>query len=182
VLQRSKRFLLGTTIALGLATASVAPVRAASCADALNSTSELSKFAELVQASGLAVQLGTGTLTVFAPTNAALGRIATATQMLEGQSGQGQPDFPRLQTLVRAHLVAGAHPANEMDGQVTLTTLAGTSLTINGADQRDIVLSSSAPDGVNLSGMHLMPGVHVTGPAIACDNGVVYSISNALVQ
>jgi len=177
-----KRLLLSGAMALGIGVASLAPARAASCANVLGSTPDLGKFAELVQLSGLAPQLASGALTVFAPTNEALGHIATVTQMLEGQGSQGQPDFPKLQTLVRAHLVSGAHPASEMHGQVSLTTLAGTALAINGADQRDILLSSSAPGSVNLSGMHLMPDVHVTGPALTCDNGVVYPISNALVQ
>ena len=175
-----KRSLLAA--ALGVGGASLVPAQAASCADVLSSTSDLSHFAELVQDSGLAPQLASGKLTVFAPTNQALSHIATVTQMLAGQGGQAQPDFPKLQTLIRAHLVNGVHPEDQMHGQVTLTTLAGTTLAINGTDVRHIMLSASAPSSVNLSGMHLMPGVHVTGPAIACDNGVVYPIDNALVQ
>ena len=171
------------TLALALGTAYAAPARAANCADTLNATANLTKLAGLVQQSGLAPQLASSQVTVFAPTNQALGRIASLTQMLEGQSGQqAAPDFPKLQPLGRAHVVSGVHPEDQMHGQVTLTTLAGTTLSINGADQRDITLSSSAPGSVNLSGMHLMPGVHVSGRAITCDNGVVYPIDNALVE
>ena len=177
-----KRSLLAAALSVG--GASLVPAQAASCADVLSSTSDLSHFAELVELSGLAPQLTSDKLTVFAPTNQALGHIATVTQMLAGGGGRGGggPESSMLQTLVRAHLVSGVHPEDQMHGQVTLTTLAGTTLSINGTDQRNIMLSASAPSSVNLSGMHLMPGVHVSGPAITCDNGVVYAIDNALVQ
>jgi len=83
---------------------------AASCAEALLSNSKLSRFSAIVQQAGLAPQLAAGTLTVFAPTNDALNGISSITQMLGGQSANAQPDFPKLQTLVRAHLVQGAAP------------------------------------------------------------------------
>ena len=76
---------------------------AASCSDTLVFTPELTRFAGIVQQSGLAPQLSSGTLTVFAPTNAALNGISSVTQMLGGQSANSAPDFPKLQTLVRAH-------------------------------------------------------------------------------
>ena len=101
--------------------------------------------------------------------------------MLASQASNASPDFPKLQTLVRAHLVSGAHPQSEMTGKVELATLAGTSIAIDGTTQRGIMLAAGARD-VNLSGMHVMSDVHVTGQAITCDNGVVYPIGNALVQ
>lgn len=156
--------------------------QAASCADVLVSTPTLTRFAGIVQQSGLAPQVSNGTLTVFAPTNAALNGISSVTQMLGGQSANSAPDFPKLQTLVRAHLVSGRHPQSEMLGKVTLSTLAGTSIAIDGTGARTIVLSATAAAGVNLSGMQLMSNVFVAGPAIECDNGFVYPINNPLVQ
>ncbi len=164
--------LLGTTGAAS----------AASCAEALLSSPRLSRFSAIVQQAGLAPQLASGTLTVFAPTNDALNSISSITQMLGGQSANAQPDFPKLQTLVRAHLVQGLHPENDMHGKVTLPTLAGTFLAIDGTGQRAITLSASASSGVNLSGTRTMSDVHVAGVVIECDNGIIYPIDNALVQ
>lgn len=167
--------------AIGLLGATGA-AQAASCADTIVSTPELTRFAGLVQQSGLAPQLASGTLTVFAPTNTAINSIASITQMLGGQSANAAPDFPKLQTLVRAHLVSGLHPESEMRGKVSLATLAGTSLAIDGTGPRAITLSATAASGINLSGMQLMSNVRVAGPVIACDNGFIYPIDNALVQ
>ncbi len=64
----------------------------------------------------------------------------------------------------------------------TASTLAGTSLAIDGTGQRAIMLSASASNGVNLSGTHAVSDVHVAGPVIECDNGIIYPIDNALVQ
>ena len=152
------------------------PAHAASCADTLVSTPQLTQFSALVQGAGLAPQVGTGTLTVFAPTNDALNRIANVTQMLAVQNASTQPDFPKLQTLVRAHLVGGLHPEDQMHGKVSLTTLAGTTLAIDGTGQRAITLSTNAAHNVNLSGMRLVSGVHVTAAPIPCDNGLIYPI------
>ncbi|MBC7799970.1 MAG: fasciclin domain-containing protein [Gemmatimonadaceae bacterium] len=147
----------------------------------LNSTRDLTSFAGLVQQSGLRNQVDTARLTVFAPNNVALSRLSYVTQMLAGQSANSSPDFPKLQTLVRAHLAPGLHPESEMRGKVELPTLAGTSIAIDGTTQRGIILTAGARD-VNLSGMQLMRDIAVTGPAIQCDNGWVYPIDNALIQ
>ncbi len=173
--------LASATLILGLlGTAGTAG--AATCAETLISSPKLSRFSALVQQAGLASQLTSSTLTVFAPTNDALNGISSITQMLSGQSSNATPDFPKLQTLVRAHLVQGLHPENDMHGKVALSTLAGTSLAIDGTGQRAITLSASAASGVNLSGTHTMSDVHVAGPTIACDNGIIYPVDNALVQ
>ena len=179
-MQTNKNVLLAATFATMLMGA--ASAQAATCAGVLLSDARFSNFASLVQTAGLSPQLTNNAITVFAPTNAALNRIATVTQMLSGQSASAQPDFPKLQTLVRAHLVGGAHPEDQMRGKVSLSTLAGTGLAIDGTGQRGITLSTASANSVNLSGMHLTANVHVDGPAIACENGVVYPIDNALVQ
>lgn len=178
---RFTRILASATLAAGLLGAANS-ARAAGCAETLFSTPTLTRFGAIVQQAGLAPQLGSGQLTVFAPSNAALNGISSITQMLAGQSANSAPDFPKLQTLVRAHLVQGLHPENDMHGKVTLSTLAGTSLAIDGTGQRAITLSASASNGVNLSGTHTMSDVHVAGPVINCDNGIIYPIDNALVQ
>ena len=173
--------LASATLIAGLMGAAGA-ADAASCAETLISNPKLSRFSAIVQQAGLAPQLASGMLTVFAPTNDALKGISSITQMLGGQSANAAPDFPKLQVLVRAHLVQGLHPENGMHGKVTLSTLAGTSLAIDGTGQRAILLSASASNGVNLSGTHTMSNVHVAGPVIECDNGVIYPVDNALVQ
>jgi uncharacterized surface protein with fasciclin (FAS1) repeats len=175
------RALASATLAAGLLGAS-SGARAAGCADTLLSTPSLTRFASVVQQAGLASQLTSSTLTVFAPTNGALDGISSITRMLGGQSANSSPDFPKLQTLVRAHLVQGLHPEDGMHGKVTLPTLAGTSLAIDGTGQRAITLSASASSGVNLSGTRTMSDIHVAGPVITCDNGIIYPIDNALVQ
>ena len=167
-----------TAVLLGTAGAA----SAANCAEALLSNPRLMRFSAIVQQAGLAPQVSSSTLTVFAPTNDALNAISSITQMLGGQSSNAVPDFPKLQILVRAHLVQGLHPERDMHGKVTLSTLAGTSLAIDGTGQRAIMLSASASNGVNLSGTHAVSDVHVAGPAIECDNGIIYPIDNALVQ
>ena len=166
---------------LGVALLAAGPALAASCADVLNSNRDLTMFAALVQQSGLRNQVATAPLSVFAPNNAALGRLSYVTQMLAGQSANSSPDFPKLQTLVRAHLVEGLHPESDMRGKVELSTLAGTLVSIDGTTQRGILLTAGARD-VNLSGMRVMRDVAVTGPAIQCDNGWIYPIDNALIQ
>ena len=178
---RIKSVLASITLAAGLSGAA-SMANAASCAEALVSTPTLTRFSAIVQQSGLAPQLASSQLTVFAPTNAALNSISSITQMLGGQSSSSAPDFPKLQVLVRAHLVQGLHPENDMRGKVNLSTLAGTSLAIDGTGQRAITLSVSASNAVNLSGTHTMSNVHVAGPTIACDNGIIYPVDNALVQ
>jgi len=178
---RFTRALVFAILAAGLLGAANG-ARAASCAEALLSNPTLTRFAAVVQQAGLAPQLTSSTLTVFAPTNNALNGVSSITQMLGGQSANSAPDFPKLQILVRAHLVQGLHPENDMHGKVTLSTLAGTSLAIDGTGQRAITLSASASSGVNLSGTHTISDVHVAGPVIKCDNGIIYPIDNALVQ
>lgn len=177
------RFTLRHLVLTAIATAVVSgPARAANCADTIVSSPQLTRFAAIMQQSGLAPQLATSNLTVFAPTNGALNGISSITQMLGGQGANQQPDFPKLQVLVRAHLVGGVHPEDGMHGKVELATLAGTSLAIDGTAQRGIMLSASASNAVNLSGSHVARDVHVVGHAITCDNGVIYPIDNALVQ
>ncbi len=177
---RIKSVLASVTLAAGLSAAGAAS--AANCAETLISTPTLTRFSAILQQAGLAPQLGSNQLTVLAPTNDALNSISSITQMLGGQGSNSAPDFPKLQVLVRAHLVQGLHPENDMRGKVNLSTLAGTSLAIDGTGQRAITLSASASNGVNLSGTHTMSNVHVAGPTIACDNGIIYPIDNALVQ
>lgn len=180
-MRRAPRYTLAiVAIIAGLAANSKA--RAANCADTLLSNKDLTRFAALVQTAGLAPQLATGSVTAFAPTNGALNRISGLTQALAPQSSNAQADYPKLQTLVRAHLVGGVHPENAMHGKVVLTTLAGTGLAINGTGQRSIALSTSSANNVNLSGMRIMSDVHVAGPALECDNGLIYPVDGALVQ
>lgn len=173
--------LISSAVAVIGLTATEPAAHAATCADTLTSNPQLTRFTNLVQLSGLAPQLATNTLTVFAPTNAALNDISSVTQMLAGQSSNSSPDFPKLQILVRARLVSGPHPENDMHGKIVLPTLAGISLTVDGTGARAIVLSACALSGVNLSGTHVMSDVHVAGPAIACDSGIIYPVDNALL-
>lgn len=69
--------------------------RAASCAETLLSTPTLTRFAAIVQQAGLAPQLGSSQLTMFAPSNAALNGILSITQMLGGP--EREPDAGRPQ-------------------------------------------------------------------------------------
>ncbi len=120
---RSTGILASATLtAVLLGTAGAAS--AASCAEALLSNPRLTRFSAIVQQAGLAPQVSSSMLTVFAPTNDALNAISSITQMLGGQSSNAVPDFPKLQILVRAHLVQGLHPENDMHGKVTLSTEA----------------------------------------------------------
>ena len=123
----------------------------------LNSTPQLTSFAAVVQQSGLRPLLGTAPLTIFAPTNDAISHIRSVTQMLEGQGNNQSPDFQKLQLLVRAHLVSGSHPEDQMHGKVELTTQAGTTIAIDGTTQRGIMLTAHE-SRVNLSGFRTIPG------------------------
>ena len=114
------------------ATAMSAPARAASCTDTLVSTPQLTRFAAIVQQSGLAPQLAAGNLTVFAPTNAAFGALPAGTV----DTLVKPENKPTLTKILTYHVVSGDYDKAKLDalinaggGKAMLTTVQGEPLT-----------------------------------------------------
>ena len=105
-----------------------------SVADNLRAVPDLSMLVSALDAAGLTASLaGAAPLTLFAPTNAAWGRLAPGTldTLLKPENRA------TLTRMLRLHLVAGRVTATELiarvaagGGRATLATLAGESLTV----------------------------------------------------
>ncbi|GGM40069.1 hypothetical protein GCM10011608_26110 [Micromonospora sonchi] len=91
----------------------------------------LTTFEAAVRASGLAAELsGTTEVTVLAPTDDAFAAKFSRSNLDELLLH----DTDTLRTLLRDHVVTGALPVAELVAAGTVTTLAGTSLTVTGHD------------------------------------------------
>lgn len=199
--QISRRSLLtaGSGLSLAAATTMVRPVKAQTIdpmmsqaqtvpGDAfsvMSSIPELTTWVQLVSAGGLEAQARAPVpFTIFPVTNHVwdqhpdyvkklLGYLYTT----GGRSG-GQDVFPDnslIVRLVRSHVVRGKHYANEMMGKkVTVTTVAGTPLTVDATVSPVVISWNSAYTGAGIQ-------ARLTLPPITCYNAVIYPIDNAEV-
>ena len=120
-----------TTAAAALATALAAPALAAPVAEtAADQSSAFAIVTLLLKRSGVYEELqGEGPYTLFAPTDQAFAKLDDATMdaLLDPANAE------MLASLLRNHVVEGAHPAGEfIDGQTQIDTLAGNTLAVEG--------------------------------------------------
>ncbi|MGZ8541142.1 MAG: fasciclin domain-containing protein, partial [Chitinophagaceae bacterium] len=118
---------------------------------------------------GLAGTLGTATLTVFAPTNAAF------TNLLSALSLTNINDIPvgTLLAVLRYHVVAGRAFSSDL-ASGSLAMLAGGNTTINLTNGTD---GGPTITGTNNGGT----GANITATNIVCRNGVVHLIDRVLI-
>lgn len=116
--------------------------------------------------------------TVFAVTDAGWAKFPNILQDLLGYQNQTGshndanvfPDTSKIVKLLRSHVIAGKHGANEMMGKTTtLTTVAGTPLTVNATSQPVTISWKSVDTGQNVTAT--VPDV----PLVAI-NAVIYPI------
>ena len=118
--------------------------------------------------------------TVFAVTETGFAKFPNIVQNLLGyqnQSGSHNdanafPDTSKIVKLVRSHVLKGKHGANEMMGKTTtVTTVAGTPLTVNASGQPVTITWNSVDTGQGLKAV--VPDV----PLVAI-NAVIYPIDD----
>jgi len=112
--------------------------------DNISSSAELSTLVKMIDAAGLTENMRSGPITLFAPTNQAFDKLAPGTldTLLK-------PDHKTdLVNLVNNHVVQGRFSTKDIaaqikagNGQATLTTLAGGTLTARINENRNITLT-----------------------------------------
>jgi len=126
--------------------------------DTVLSKDSLTTLKQAIEAAeiGLALQ-GEGPLTIFAPTNQAFAQIPSDTlqSVLE--------DKPRLQSILKHHVVPGKHMASDVVRHESLDTLEGGSLNV------------STEGGCRIN------DATVVQADIQCTNGVVHLIDTVLM-
>lgn len=137
--------LLGGALAQdpGEAAGADADERGPSMADVIRETPELGTLADLLEESGMLVQLeDRERITFFAPSDRAFARI-------------GEHDLERLfrnrgavDVVLRHHVVRGAVPVEALDGLDGLTTVEGTRLAIRARGDRVLVEGVPIRDSV----------------------------------
>jgi uncharacterized surface protein with fasciclin (FAS1) repeats len=173
VMIKAQRLVTAAAIAAPLWTIT-SPAGAADVIETMRETSgsgqfEIDAFATAIEAAGLADVLeGTGSHTIFAPTNEAF-----QTLRLGGLEAQGPAKTPeerlrsmdpdQLSDLLKQYIVEGKMPFSQLAEQEQLETLQGAKLEV-----------STAKGGV------LVNDVEVLKPDIAADNGVIHVIGGLL--
>lgn len=120
-------------------------------------------FATLVQAvaaAGLVDVLKGGQYTVLAPSDEAFAKLPAGT--VEGLL----TDIPKLQAVLKHHVVKGWSNAKTVEGLKTLNTLQGTTLAVK-LNKNDNVLS--------------LDSAKVVTADIKCQNGVIHVIDSVLI-
>jgi len=168
--------------ALLAAVAIPAVSQAASCEDVLDSSQDTQVFASVVKQAGLEHLNGSGTVTIFAPTNEAMRSDTALMQMLAKRGAPSPADTAGLRRFAQAHIVSGVHGAADMQAGTKLTTMAGISVTPQPAAPSDMtLLRSSGSGGAGLAGMQAGAEARMTGGSRPCDGGVVIPIDHPLV-
>jgi uncharacterized surface protein with fasciclin (FAS1) repeats len=128
------KFVAAGVIAAGIASASVS-AHAQNAVTLTGSDPSLSKWAHIVQLSGLTQAAQTNTVTVFAITNKGFDQVnGVYANALMSPGAMGSPHFMRMQSLVMSQAVLGLHPMSEFEGKVVaLTSVGGTPIVIDGS-------------------------------------------------
>ncbi len=130
---------------------------------------EIEDFGTALEASGLADQLkGGGPYTVFAPTDQALAELEPAGAGPQATAKTPEQQFEsadkeRLAEVLKAHIVEGELPFEELIKQETVTTIDGTELEVD-----------SAKGGI------LVNEIEIVESDIAADNGVIHVLGGLL--
>ncbi len=134
---------------------SVTLVNAQDVADELAEHDEFSQFAELLEESGLADELGDGDYTIFAPSNEAL----------EGLPPELMQDERQLSELLMGHIVEESASSEELGETGQVQAVNGAPLDVQAGQPGEIMVGNAM----------------VTEPDIDIDNGVVHEISEIIV-
>lgn len=137
-----------------------------SISDVITTNASFSTLATALQTADLIGTLdGDGPYTVFAPRNSAFAALPAGTldDLLLPENR------PALATILRAHVVEGTVLASDLVNRTTeITTLDGTSFTVNGFD------------GVSITGA-AGGAVTVVQPDVMASNGVIHVIDGILL-
>lgn len=127
--------------------------------EVLNTTPNVSRFADLLAATTLTLPLTTeGPFTVFAPSDDAIAALSSST--LQGL----ESDQNALVNLLQNHLVIGSISSDRLVALGSALTVQGNTLTIS-----------------QQNGTLMVDGAQVIGTAIPAANGVIYIIDQVLM-
>jgi uncharacterized surface protein with fasciclin (FAS1) repeats len=142
---------------------------------------DLTSWVTLIDAGGLQAQARAPVpYTIFPVTNAVFDANPQIAKQLLGylsQSGTHNaqdafPDTTLIVKLVRSHVLRGKHFPSEMESKkVTVTTVAGTPMTIDATTSPVAISWTSAANGRTAS-------AQLVDPPIVCSNAVIYVINN----
>lgn len=143
----------------------------------LASDARFSTFVGLLQQSGLApAARGATPFTVFVPTNTAFNKYPTYIQTLMPNGAGAFPDTTKLVEYIRRHAVVGLHPPSEFEGKtVTLSTVSGVSIVVDGTGSGAPVVTYHLPDNQTVS-------AHLIAEPIMCSNGLIYPIDDPILR
>ncbi len=144
------------------------------------SDERLTTWVQLIDAGGLqAYARAPRPYTVFPVTDSVFAQNPQIVKQLLGylyssgthNSQDAFPDTTTIVKLVRSHVVAGKHYANEVMGKnITVQTIAGTPLHIDGTNPGAVKITwESAANGKSLS-------AHLVDAPITCTNAVIYIV------
>lgn len=160
------KFLAAAVIAAGFGAAAI-PAHAQNAVTLTATDSGLSQWAHIVQLAGLVQAAQTNNVTVFAITNKGFDRVNKVySNALMSPGSMGSPHFMRMQSLVMSQAVLGLHPMSEFDGKkVTLTSVAGTPLEIDGTTQGKLVIKGAYTT------------TELTGQPLTSSQAVIYPVT-----
>lgn len=118
-----------------------------------------SELVSLVTKAGLGPALTSGNFTIFAPTDAAFGKVPQAT--IDALNA----DNTALTDLLTYHVITGAVRSSAVTNEMTVATLAGEKLRLNIYTHNDVVT---------------VEGVPISNFDIIADNGVIHQLSGVL--
>jgi uncharacterized surface protein with fasciclin (FAS1) repeats len=187
------RFLRGAAcLALAGATAplTVPAARASDrdVVDLLAAKGDFDRFLTLCHRANVTDDLkAPGPFTVFAPTDAAFGRIPESLIAdLVGVGGERGPDMVRLRAWMLFHVVQGRHPSSGWTNTQELQTLNGGRLRVDvpqGEPMR--VLNTVNPTlhtgGFGAGGLATTRIATIRSPDLVASNGMVHAIDNVLL-
>lgn len=187
------RFLRGAAcLALaGVAAPLAGPAARASdrdVVDLLSARGGFDRFLTLCQRANVTDELkAVGPFTVFAPDDAAFGRIPESLIAdLAGAGGERVPDMVRLRAWVLFHVVQGRHGSASWTNTQELQTLNGGRLRVDvpqGEPMR--VLNASNPTlytgGFGAGGLATNRIAAIQTPDLVASNGMVHAIDNVLL-
>lgn len=171
---RLREMLLGLSAGAVVALSAV-PAVAQDIVDVIARDPQLSQFAALIKAAGLEQALkGKGPLTIVAPTDTALGLIATERLL--------QPaNKPALEAIVRFHVLPGDYSRTRLAGAYVPTfrveTAEGSSVLVDATAVQAAFKRQQSGKSVPLA----IEGVSIAREDIKASNGTVYVIETALL-
>lgn len=151
------------------ATAPQASAQLRSCVDTLAGMPDFSRFVNgIVRTSVAGSMRNAHEITIFAPTNAALNHMNAMLldRLFPMQDGGRQADPILAPAAIGAHVVSGRLDTTALAAAGTLTSVAGTPITVTGTMVK-------GADGVEAT---------ITQPNIACSNGLIQGIDAPLIR